>query len=826
MRALRVERPTALTLAAIALLAGGWATLRVHESPPDSLRWSLSDNRDLLRLEGVVLDTPRVMQRQRGALAATARWNPTVTRFTLAVRAVHAGGDEWRHATGSLWVRVDDDARDAPDIGDVVQLTGWARGLSGPSNPGSIDFRPWSRERGIVGSLTVADAALIHRVGRVGDAVRSNRQVATRTEHRPLASIRGALYDAESWLDAARDRALAALNADAPGRSSRNALLAALLLGEREGAAADELADSYARVGVGHVLAISGLHLGLLVGMVIVAVRLTGDRPRLEIVIALLAVAALLMFVPARTPILRAAFLATVLLGGRLAGRRYGAVQALALAGIVLLIVRPTDAFNPGYQLSVGVVAALLLLAGPIHDRSTRRDGFARRVRPRGVMTEALLGRLVGAGVASVVAWLIASPIIAAHFGYLTPLAPVVTVIILPIVTLTVGLGYLGLITASLLGETALAHVALAPARWSADLMNAIVLTADGLPGATIRLGPAPPLLAAGALLVIFWQAWAVGRGPTWFETPRERVGRWARRAATLLVIGAVGWSAFGVRELPRDVALRVHALSMGDGDCYIVRSGDDAIMIDCGSSWLGAGRETVPRAVRALGVRTIERVIITHTDLDHFSALPDAARRLGVRELLVHDSFTERAATAPEGAEAEFTRRMRAMGVAVREIAAGDILACGEANAHILHPAPGFRSDVDNEQSIAVQIIVETPKRAAPGPTRLSVLLTGDCTGDALRAIDRDLDRSASVVIASAPHHGSADPDAVDLLERLAPRVVVQSTGPKRVDPPVYAGLAANATWLDTARSGAITCDVTKAGDVRWRTFKPPPTD
>jgi len=818
-------RPRASTLLAIALLAAGWATLRLHESPLDSLRWQLDGERVLLRVEGRVATTPRVGARQAGALAEAARYNPSVVRFVLDARAVFEmppgdASDEARRVAdseaaptrsvrGKLWVRVDDPAAaERLRLGETVRVTGWARGLTAPSNPGQPDFRGWSNERGFVGSLAVPDGALIERIARSGaDGV-------------GIGGWRDWASAVERRLDAARSAGLTAIggsDSSAEERGAeRSALLGALLLGEREGAASDELARAYARVGVGHVLAISGLHLGLLVGMVMFAVRLTGDRPRLELIVALVAVAALLLFVPARTPILRAAFLAAVLIGGALAGRRYGAVQVLSLAAIALLALRPADAFNPGFQLSVGVVAALMLLADPIATRLRPRRTFDARRRTSAARSLWRYG--VDAAVASTVAWLVASPAIAWHFGYVTPLAPVVTLAIMPAVALALGLGYAGLIGAALAAGlgfgSGLADLLLTPAGWAADAMNAIVLFADGLPGATLRLGPMPAAAALAATVVLVWQCAAFARSERYFRDVRSRRAAWARHGATGAVALGCVWLALSP-TLPEGVAMRVHALAMGDGDCYVLRSGEEALMIDCGSVWLGAGRETVPAAVRALGVRRVPRVIVTHTDLDHFSALADSARRLGVREVLVHESFLERIEAAPGSAEATLAESLTRRGVRFGAIAAGDVIELGEARLRVLHPAASFRSERDNEQSLVVEASVATTDGG-----RVAALFTGDATGEALAAARRGLDPEASVLVVTAPHHGSADPDAVALLTELRAPVVVQSTGRRRIDPPAYARLASLVEWLDTARNGAVTIEIDRDGGVTTETF------
>lgn len=235
---------------------------------------------------------------------------------------------------------------------------------------------------------------------------------------------------------------------------SRSALPIALLLGERE-ALTPASREAFARAGIAHLLALSGMHLGLVAGMVWFVLRRAGGRRAGWLLAA--ALAAYVGVVGGAHSLRRALVMAFVLLGAKGMERPADGVAALARALVVLLCADPASLYSAGFQLSfvatLGVLTALGAL--PRFDRRGRR----RRLRSDAIAT-------LTAGAAALV---IAAPLQLHYFGRLTPTGPLVTVAFIPAV-------------AVLLCAAALA-VAVAPV----------------------------PVLGAGGMTVLGWCAEAVG---------------------------------------------------------------------------------------------------------------------------------------------------------------------------------------------------------------------------------------------------------------------------------------------------------------------------
>lgn len=794
------------------LFGAGVQGARTDLSPAHDLRHALGAEPAMMTAVGEVATAPRAERIQRGTMAPFARFNPEVSRFRLRVRGVVDREGRVRPATGTLMVRVDD-ADLGAGVGDRVRITGFAQALRAPTNPGEADLRETFLQRGVVGGLRAPNAELVEVLDRdgagpAGRIVRGSDELVEWLRARAAGAVDRAVGD-----QAVGDGGDATDEAGSAG-----ALLRALLLGERRGERIEQLSRAFTRVGVAHILAISGMHVGLALVGVWLLVRLSGDRPRLEAAAALLVLAAILIVVPARAPVIRAGAIGLALLAARWGGRRYDALNTLGLVAAGILLWRPSELWNPGFQLSFGVVAGLIACAlplraalfGPAVERDQVHGG-------RAVMLE----WLKTAFAASLCAWLIATPIVAHHFGIFSPLAVVGSLLALPFVAIAVVLGYVGLaagvawpwLGGTLLGAAGAAAEALA---WVVGLLGGVRWSVVYLPwigGITAGLC---------ALAVAAWMIrWGRLRSAAW-DAPVKRepwraAARWGLTVAAVVLVG-VDVSRSG--SLGGDQALRVDALDVGNGSCYLIRSGDDAVLFDCGSDWLAIGERTIPLAVRRLGCHRVPTVIVSHPDIDHFAGLVDIAGPLGVERVLTCAAFFEKAGSRPDGAEAFVLGELERRGIEVSEVRAGDGFELGPAHATVLNPDPDVPISADNDASVAVLFEVETDAGVR------TLLMTGDIERDAMEAVEGRLaervrlEVGSLVTIMEAPHHGSARPFAFAFVDWVDPQLVIQSTGPQRLGDERWDEVKQGREWLVTAGEGAVSVWIGADGEVGSRVW------
>ncbi len=146
------------------------------------------------------------------------------------------------------------------------------------------------------------------------------------------------------------------------------ALMQALILGDGS-ALPQDVRGSYRASGLAHVLALSGLHIGvilLLLSAVMLPLRFCANR-NIYAVVVVGALWAYAVFTGMSVSVTRAVVMASVLIFAHALGRRYSPVNSLAVAAIAILAVRPVSLFDIGFQLSFTAVLAIILLAGPLN---------------------------------------------------------------------------------------------------------------------------------------------------------------------------------------------------------------------------------------------------------------------------------------------------------------------------------------------------------------------------------------------------------------------------------------------------------------------------
>jgi competence protein ComEC len=389
----------------------------------------------------------------------------------------------------------------------------------------------------------------------------------------------------------------------------------------------------------------------------------------------------------------------------------------------------------------------------------------------------------------------VATPTIMHHTGLVSPLAPVTTLVVMPLVSLALWIGYLVLMAGAALPWTAAwAGGALG---WLGDTMVRWVMTLDDLPGMSVRL----PAISA------LWSAAATALVVYWFVRGHSRDAKaWV---ATALVAGWLAAQLVLGPRLPGRAALRIDTLAVGDGTCHLVRSGADAMLWDCGSSRSGAGLREIPEAARSLGAWRVPTVVVTHANLDHFVALLDVVEPLGVRRLLVTRAFIDEGAAHPRGATAALLTGLRDLGVEVVATGAGDSLALGQAELRFLSPPEGVQFEEVNDTSQVGLFCVSTEA----GPRR--ALFTGDIAAGAIAILTAGGAAPAADIM-EVPHHGSARAAAMELLGGVNPTVVLQSTGPSRAGDPRWEHLREGRRWHTTATDGALWAEIGSDGAVR----------
>jgi competence protein ComEC len=766
--------PLAITGVAIAVLGGGWSVLRMESDRHaiEAIAASCASERTLVRFEGIV-STPVRGSSPGDRLHAFFRRPPRAT-FEVDLVSIGPADRAWSRAVaGRVKVSLQDGAA-SWQVGDLVAATGWLVLERPEANPGQRPPMRASLEPMRLGLIEVPSAGLVEVDERtpsfVRDPWRSLDRIRFAWRHRSRALL-------ESMLGSPEDR-----------RSVD--LLRAILLGDRGGEGYRDLRPGFAASGLAHFLAISGFNLAVITVLASIAARALGVRPRRRGLAMIVAIALYILAIPAQLPVLRAGLSALLLAIGLLLARRWDGRAATALAALALLALAPGESIEPGFQLSFAAVFALQELSPRL-----RRRWFGEPDH-LGRSTRSILGsRAADAVSACVAAWAVSTPIALHHFGMAALLGVPATLLATPIVAATVSLAAVAMPIASIAPGTSPISGSILLAL--GDALLAVADAVAAVPHASWRTSP--PAAAATLIVLSASICWLAAR----------------RRRASFAACAAVG--AIMAIALPPPApadTIEVTMLSVGDGTAIIVRRGHRAALIDVGS--VGdrrAGGTIAIRAIESLGIRTLDAVLTSHPNLDHYSGLVEVLAQHREARWFVGEAFVQAATSRPDGPEAAALRTADRLGRVPGIISAGDQIELGGLVVGCLHPPPGESFDTANDASLVLRIDGYEPGDGT-GSCRPILLTTGDLEEAGLARASMAID-ALDPWVAEVPHHGSATRATARLVVSKPRTVWLQSTGRRRLEPDTLADLLSEAKGAAdlpevrrfvTARDGAIS--------------------
>lgn len=620
----------------------------------------------LVRLRGRAVTDLSISGRER-AWGDAGFGGGVSLRFEMSIAAlapVGTGEADWEHARGRVLVAVAaEDSQGVKDIvraGKGVEITGRLSVERTPTNPGMRRVTVQRLMDDRVGSVLVEHGGLVVEAAEQPGAVK------------------GWWWSVVGGLRSATERAME--RGDQPRAVvdertvEARAMISAMLTG-RVDEGLTRVSEEFTRLGLLHALSISGFHMAVLAGAVLMVVRCFGELGRWELVIACVVIGVYVLVVPSGAPVVRSAVMLWAWMGALAVGRRLDAVNVLGWVGAGMLVVRPVDLWDVGFQLSFGVTGALVWLV-------PRVEGVVLRPRVRGVRLSSLEGLvegvrrgLVRALVVSVVAWVVSGPVIAYHTGVVSPLGVLAGLVGLPMISLTLVAGYAAL-ALGLIGEV----VGVGVGAWGVvDVLGvmSLKLTAwiESLGGSHAGWW-VPGVSGAWAAVTTVLVVMALG-----FPVLRSV---WLTRAVRAGLVMCAAWGGLGMMLAARsaglggDVVVRVDRLEVGKGRCAMVRGARAMVMIDAGSTSsrrsVGLGR-SVSDAARELGIWRCSALVLTRASADRAGGAIGVVDRLGVREVIIGEAFARVAQQRPGSSAADLLRQFQSRGVNVVIARAGDRL-------------------------------------------------------------------------------------------------------------------------------------------------------
>ena len=581
-------------------------------------------------------------------------------------------------------------------------------------------------------------------------------------------------------------------------------LLKGILLGKR-GDVPTETLDIFRNSGTFHVLAVSGLHVGLVAMLCFVAFskfrvplltfRIPPKFVSLLTIVAILIYACLVGFRPS---VFRAALMASLYLFARIINRDADIYNLLAVAALALLLINPTQVWDVGFQLSFVAVIAIVYLSQKWRTlyrklwETTESDELSRLTRYKKIA----LKWLVLSYLVTFAAQIGTGPFIAYHFYRGYPFGIIVGPFAVGLVSFIVGVGMASVIVGFIF--LPLAKI-LAVINHTIMFIFLKLIGMFGQEWGIVKIAPLTLGFIAVYIALIF--------GVTYW---RFVYHQW--KTASLIGLAVVAIWVWDSAFHEQGRLLEVVTLDVGQGDAAIVRFPDRTTMLIDGGirhSYYDekrqrqfeydVGERIIEPFLNSNGIRELDLVVLSHPDLDHGGGLGYILQNYKVKRII---------GIADMQLDSQTHRRLRSIakerGIPYSFPYASEIDLTATATLNLLHPidaeSTNLLDDNKNDDSLVIKLSYG----------EVDILFTGDIEykGET-RLIASYQDLKSEII--KVPHHGSNTSSSAQFIDVVQPRFAIYSLGQRnRFQLPhpevVERYRKRNCTQLRTDQLGAIT--------------------
>lgn len=614
-------------------------------------------------------------------------------RYYLVLAVEELDGERLPHG-GQALIKKPYDDQTVYERGMTITAAGTLQPLLGATNPGGFDAKGYWNSEGVFYQLKAQKPLVI------------------------TAESQGLWRKCLDWRKRLEDTLQQALPEE------QYHLVTALLFGDK-GELDQDFYSLSQKFGIAHVFAVSGLHIGYLVMVCMLLLRLLRiERSWLAVVLLAVALAVYCLMIGLPPSALRASIMAIL---GLLAVKwlRYKDMYTImAVAALVILIGQPRALWSIGFQLSFAAAWGLIYLYQPLEKALV----WLKWPWLRGALSVALAAQLVSA------------PLVAYHFYLFSAYAPLVNVVIVPLVGILVPL-LIGALAVSLCLPF-LAELAFLPCEL---LLRVITLLLQGL-AAVLGTGHhyvGQPKLWGMIVYFLLLIAWREG----WLK---YLANRWQKGLMLAAAAAILCWS------LPSTpVHDQVTFLDVGQGSSAVAQSaGGRVVVFDS-----GIAADTTANYLRYCGINTIDAVVLSHGDADHSTGLANIFRDFRVDYFFLAANAQEmpEVQTLIRSAQAQQTHIFLVDQESTLRLDDSHYLTVGSFGAA-------------GEDSNAQEVIASW--QSAGG----SCAFPGDSTPEGLEKWLANAERTVDVW--AVPHHGSKNSCYPDLYQQLSPKAAVVSAG------------------------------------------------
>lgn len=502
-------------------------------------------------------------------------------------------------------------------------------------------------------------------------------------------------------------------------------------LGERSLITQEEY-EQFVHAGTAHVLAVSGVHVAIIALSLNFVLRMSRMSRHKQLLFLMAGIVLFAMMTGARTATLRAALMLMLYFAYEWVDREPDSLSVLGLCGFGFLVWNPNLLFDPGFLMSYGSVASILLFHPGI-------SFFLSR-----------LSRIPAASLATTLSVQVFTwPLAAWHF-YLVPITGIVAnIIVVPLLTVALWLCFVSVLISMVAPSVAMIFgYALLPVvtiiHWTNGVAGSLPLAYATL----LRPSVLAMLLYAVAVLYFY---------RVLYDEKMRRHNLVVMML--LLIVVAVFWR-------PASQGAQVDFIDVGNGDSIFVRTpGGTTLLVDGGdaSEFTDAGERAVLPFLYANGVSRLDYVVVSHSDRDHIGGLFHVVKHIPVETVILGPEQQQE-----NKLEQAFLDLCAEREIDVMRLSAGDAIPAEGVQINVLHPPATWDNGNNiNNQSLVLRVAWDD----------FSLLLPGDVEEAAEQLLATSALQPVSVL--KVPHHGSATSSSEPFLDQIAPDVAVVSVRP-----------------------------------------------
>ena len=628
-------------------------------------------------------------------------------------------------------------------IGNIIKVRGKLRQFEEAANKGNFDSRKYYLSLGFYGKIEAGTIEVINS---------------------DYSGIRQGLYELRMEIIERLEK----LCSDNKGIFSiinnKNGIIGAIILGDKTDLDSD-IKELYSVSGIAHILAISGLHISF-IGMAIYRLLRRRFRFLFSAAVSIPVVLSFGIMSGFGISTIRAIIMFILKIIGEVLGRKYDAITAISLAGLVLLVQNPFVVCNSGFQMSFGAIIAIVLIL-PIVEEILNTDNKIIKVLS-----------------ANFTISLVMNPILAWNYYELPTFSFLLNIVVVPLMSVVIVSSIVGIFCSCIM--FGFGKVVIFPGCGILELYTFLCNIINKSSVASIVVGqPKVTIIIVyyAILLVVLFGLKNIRTKYTRAEKERtiikketglvlEKKAKKERRIkgqnVKLRLACIVGFLLLNclIYYIPNP-GFYITFINVGQGDGILIH-GDNGtkVMVDGGStSEKQVAKNCIVPYLKAEGIGTIDYSIITHTDKDHISGILEIlennnSNRIRIKNLVMPDINMK------DDTYNELIEKAKLKKINVLYIKKGDTLSLGKTKIKCIYPETTTTASDKNDYCTVLSVKNKTSK----------ILLTGDISKEIEEKIKDDIEENYTVL--KVAHHGSNYSSSEKFLKKVNPKYSIISVG------------------------------------------------